>query len=166
MNEHRITNHQTVFGCKTCDETFSSRSKLWQHNRTHRKDKTLDEIERGRKRGKTQKCSFCDGMFNTLSELHEHSDACHANEFQECKLCGLSYKRMWWHMRSHAKKKPFTCEYCKRQFLYRLSLVKHLSVHTGIKPYECASCKEKFVNSTDHQRHQCIQPETGDYSLS
>lgn len=167
MNEHRIAAHQNLFECKICEKTFSTRSVLWQHNRlTHQNDKGLHGIKRSRNSGKMQKCSFCDEIFNTLSELHEHNDAYHANEFHECRLCGSSYKRIWVHMRSHAKKKPFTCEYCDRQFKYRLSLVKHLSVHTGVKPYKCGSCKEKFVNSTDHQRHQCAQPTSCDYSVS
>lgn len=167
MNKHRIASHQNVFECKICGRIFSSRSELWQHNRfAHRNDEALGESKKNRNSAGMQKCSFCDDMFNTLSELQEHNDARHANEFHECKLCGLSFKRIWVHMRSHAKKKPFACEYCGRQFLYRLSLVKHLSVHTGVKPYECGTCKEKFVNPTDHQRHECTQATSCDYSLS
>lgn len=167
MNKHRVASHHNVFECKICDKLFFSRSKLWQHNQfTHRNDKTLHKRKKSRNSAGMQKCSFCDDMFNTLSELQEHNDARHANEFHECNLCGLSFKRILVHMRGHAKKKPFACEYCGRQFLYRLSLVKHLSVHTGVKPYECGTCKEKFVNPTDHQRHECTQATSCDYSLS
>lgn len=106
-------------------------------------------------------CEPSGAILNSKSESLEHNEESHGTGYKKCKICGLAFKRISMHMKSHFNEKSFPCEYCNRKFLHCQSMVRHLSVHTGIKPFQCVACKEEFLKLTDLRTHQCPPPISG-----
>lgn len=45
MNTHRINTHQVTLECKKCEKSFTSRSGLWQHNRSAHKKENAEAVQ-------------------------------------------------------------------------------------------------------------------------
>jgi len=64
-----------------------------------------------------------------------------------CSKVFISASKLFSHMMSHAKEKPYKCSYpgCNVQFGYKGNLKEHLKTcHEGIKRYKCDHCQKTF----------------------
>ncbi|KAM6444444.1 LOW QUALITY PROTEIN: zinc finger protein 770 [Rhynochetos jubatus] len=53
-----------------------------------------------------------------------------------------------------AKKKPYICDICYKQFETPSKLARHYLIHTGQKPFECHVCHKTFRQLVHLERHQ------------
>ncbi|XP_010158554.1 PREDICTED: zinc finger protein 770 [Eurypyga helias] len=53
-----------------------------------------------------------------------------------------------------AKKKPYICDICYKQFETPSKLARHYLIHTGQKPFECYVCHKTFRQLVHLERHQ------------
>lgn len=79
------------------------------------------------------------------------------------------------HAKNHTENKPFCCDICGKDFLYKSHLLKHNQSHTTHqsdtdntdesikKPYSCHICQKDFVESKSLKRHMLVQHSISKY---
>ncbi|XP_073467326.1 uncharacterized protein [Aquarana catesbeiana] len=132
------------FSCPDCRESFSSKSSLTVHQRSHTGEKLLS-------------CSECGKCFLYKSELIRHY-RCHTgekpNSCPECGKCFTKKSNLVRHQRSHTGEKQCSCPECGKCFLHSSDLVRHQRSHTGEKPYSCPECGNVFSQKSTLVIHQ------------
>ena len=63
------------------------------------------------------------------------------------------------------RKKPYSCENCKKKFGKPSDLKKHMSIHTGEKPFQCKTCGICYPHSTSLRCHE-ITAHTKNYPFN
>lgn len=104
MRSHKESNSQTIHKCAECDMSFPKRDELTAHLAVHATEsmacplckttfEDVDDITEHIKQhteGEQFACEFCDLIFSTESELHEHCDTQHLEEIELYEQDGLA----------------------------------------------------------------------------
>ncbi|XP_042309688.1 zinc finger protein with KRAB and SCAN domains 7-like [Sceloporus undulatus] len=160
--------------CLACGRSFSCKSSLSLHRRTHRGEKSFKCGECGKTfsfwkclishqkvhTGEKQfKCSECELSFSWLSHLMLHQRMHTGEKPFTCLECGKSFSvssTLVSHQRIHTEEKPFKCLECGKSFSWNTHLARHLAIHTGEKPYKCMDCGKSFSRRSHLVSHRSI----------
>ena len=128
------------YACGECEKTFSSKSKLNQHNKWHQ-DKKCDECGKVFKKGNFARhlkvhadsvitCQICAKTFSRTDSLQTHVIKCHEENLEQHK-----------------------CDICEKTFANRQYLKQHMDMHTGAPRKQCKYCEKDFTDQSNLHRH-------------
>ena len=128
------------YACGECEKTFSSKSKLNQHNKWHQ-DKKCDECGKVFKKGNFARhlkvhadsvitCQICAKTFSRTDSLQTHVIKCHEENSEQHK-----------------------CDICEKTFANRQYLKQHMDMHTGAPRKQCKYCEKDFTDQSNLHRH-------------
>ncbi|XP_072015838.1 uncharacterized protein [Amphiura filiformis] len=139
----RYGSQQNILRCNHCEKTFTRKSHLELHERSH-----LGE--------KPNECKTCGRRFNHKSNLKEHERIHQDVKPFKCDQCDYTCRfksNLTSHARKHSGIKPYECSVCDKKFTRPDSLTNHLRTHSGEKPYQCPHCVSAFAQNTLLRSH-------------
>ncbi|XP_069069993.1 zinc finger protein 70-like isoform X2 [Pleurodeles waltl] len=112
--------HNEKHACDRCERTFSYRSSLLSHQRTHG--------------DRPYVCSECGRGFIHISTLYKHQ-LTHTNPPEkphQCSECGERFEHTYSlakHRKTHIIDRPYQCYECERSFTQNANLIRHQKTH-------------------------------------
>ena len=127
LGEHMFEAHsnseQDEITCKICDESFSERESLEEH-----------ELH---KHGAKLSCNFCSKTFEQKNDLMMHKKEKHEEKVSACwkdtlGTCDFGDKNCWFIHNSKNLKSQFKCKVCDETFLIKSEYQQHMKIkHTS-----------------------------------
>ncbi|XP_068112879.1 uncharacterized protein [Hyperolius riggenbachi] len=131
------------YSCSECGKVFTENKGLLQHQKTHTGEHPFS-------------CLHCDKHFVTKGSLIRHQKVHESEQPFSCSECEKQFSTnsdLVRHLRGHTGEKPFSCSECGKGFIHKCHLIRHQASHTGVKPFLCAQCGKRFVEKGDLVRH-------------
>ncbi|XP_057693218.1 zinc finger protein 771-like isoform X2 [Corythoichthys intestinalis] len=166
-----------LFPCTLCDRTYSWKTDLQRHKRTHTEEqpfvcticgKSFTEKRNLSRHAKTHAekrkpfaCSFCEKKFCSNYEVTKHVRIHTGEKPFSCSVCHKRFRlraTLNRHARTHTGEKPFACSFCGKRFAENGNLIKHKKTHTGEKPFVCTRCGKRFSMKGNLKKHTRTQP--------
>lgn len=135
-----------MYSCPACDKTFSTRSAIVRHYRTHTGERPFP-------------CDFCNKTFSSKTSVESHLLRQHnlnTDSALACPDCGKLFVRrnsLEVHLITHNKDKPFPCDVCGKKFSQKVTRNIHLARHTGRYDHTCDICHKKFASRAKLNEH-------------
>src|SRR5271156_3899891 len=142
--------------CHTCNKSFSSNTRLENHNR---KAHQPQQLPSGKMTSFVNKCDQCIKSYKSVKSLKVHKRTAHRKAVQyTCKTCFdkfQSFNLLQLHIKiKHSKK--FHCSKCVKSFLHQSKLKRHLVHCKGEKvshSFQCSKCAKSFLSHSKLKRH-------------
>ncbi|XP_044270074.1 zinc finger protein OZF-like isoform X41 [Tribolium madens] len=133
-----------VFQCDVCLKRFFTREQFTKHKIRHRE--------------KTHKCTMCDKMFVSQSEVKLHFNSVHEKtKTVFCTLCDFATQtkqRLQQHtVVHHTRAYPFKCDLCDKGFLQKSGLIDHKQQHHEGLRITCSFCPKIFKTRQSLRYH-------------
>ncbi|KAK2719275.1 zinc finger protein 2-like [Artemia franciscana] len=163
-----------TFQCEICGKTFTDRSSLSYHLKTHTDQRTfkcevcpkLFRCFKTRKehskihmkdRVKSFGCQLCNKRYYSSTGLRHHMVVHTGDKKHQCLICNKRFglrSQLTRHMVVHTCEQPFKCEVCTAPFSRKDNYVTHMRLHSGTKPFECQVCHKTFAQSAGLSMHK------------
>ncbi|XP_021939903.1 zinc finger and SCAN domain-containing protein 2-like isoform X2 [Zootermopsis nevadensis] len=156
--------HGGMYSCPTCDKSFTTRSAIVRHYRTHTADCGKLFVRRNslevhlitHSKDKPFSCDVCRKTFSQKVTRDIHL-ARHTGQYDHtCNICHKKFAsraKLNEHMHQHRSPR-FRCEECGKQFVRQDALRTHQRVHTGERPYHCSLCNRSFYTASNLRLHE------------
>ncbi|XP_046407414.1 oocyte zinc finger protein XlCOF6-like [Ischnura elegans] len=144
------------FNCSICNKSFTLRSSLSNHMRSH-------------KERKRYLCTICSKSFASKSRITKHLRTHMEEKPFSCSDCMKSFSlkgTLMTHLRTHTGEKPYSCNYCAKAFARKAKLILHSRVHTGKRPFTCEICSKSFASKSHITQHMRTHTEEKPFSCS
>ncbi|XP_061880434.1 zinc finger protein 768-like isoform X2 [Entelurus aequoreus] len=131
------------FSCSVCGAKFTLKSSMVRHMNTHTGVKPFS-------------CSVCSKRFLEKKNMERHAQTHTGEKPFSCSVCGKRFTQkgtIATHMSTHAAEKAFSCPVCGKRFTFNSSLARHINTHKGEKPFSCSVCDKRFLEKVDVKRH-------------
>ena len=167
----------TRFGCDKCEQSFSCKGTLRNHNRT-KHDATfkipvfscsqcpksynskghLNRHIFSHAGFKPYKCDICEVNYASPNGFKSHMEEKHLNilpshQCMNCPKIFYAKSQLKSHTYVHIDKRPFSCQECQTPFKSEKHLKTHKFTHTGAKSASCHICFVQFANKNKISRH-------------
>ncbi|XP_068112886.1 zinc finger protein 160-like isoform X2 [Hyperolius riggenbachi] len=158
--------------CSECGESFSRKSTLTLHLKTHIEGHPYSCSECGKgftenkdllhhQKTHTGKhpfsCLHCDKHFVNKGNLVNHQKIHQSKHPFSCSECGKGFHfkaDLCSHQICHRGQRPFSCSECGKAYTRKDHLLIHQTCHTGERPFSCSECGKNFSNKYYLHRHQ------------
>ncbi|XP_048464319.1 transcriptional repressor CTCF-like [Rhincodon typus] len=144
LNKIKKKDVKKTFQCKLCSYTFTQRSNLDRHMRSH-----SDE--------RPHKCHLCEKAFRTITLLQNHINTHTGTRPHKCPDCAMAFVtsgEVVRHRRyKHTHEKPFKCSICDYASVEVSKLKRHIRSHTGERPFPCTFCSYASRDTYKLKRH-------------
>ena len=158
--------HGKVYVCETCGKACSTTSNLYQHTRSHSREKlphvcetcgkvflrpdklTLHMLWHSGERPHV--CVTCGKAFSHSGNLNVHMRIHSGDMPHVCETCGkafVMFSHLTVHMLKQSWERPHVCETCGKAFTTFSHLTVHMRTHSGEKPHVCKTCGKAFTMS-------------------
>ncbi|KAM4642454.1 uncharacterized protein O3C94_016773 isoform 2-T2 [Discoglossus pictus] len=134
------------FVCTECKKTFTQKSCLARHVRSHTGENTFT-------------CTDCGKISLTKSHLDIHRRIHTGERPFPCSHCGKRFRQktgLVRHLVIHTGAKPYACTTCGKCFNDKTSQIRHEKIHSGDDLFACAECGKLFVQHSNLLRHEKI----------
>jgi uncharacterized C2H2 Zn-finger protein len=133
--------------CEECNSTFQSINDLFEHQKTqHSNDSYVN---------------CCSTKLTKLPRLIWHFVKHIQPEAFKCPTCDYTVSRpkfLEFHMQTHSDKKPFSCDHCDKQFIWKGALKSHLFnnhlQNSEKKSYMCVICFRQYATPGSLASHK------------
>lgn len=120
FERHRVVHSDSrPYKCQVCNHTTKYKSSLKKHMKSHYKQ----EI----------KCKFCEVEFHHQRLLISHIREIHPEELNfKCTLCDKLFdtkSNLGKHLPTHSEKSNYQCDKCSTFFKFKQGFVKHMKKH-------------------------------------
>ncbi|XP_041833013.1 zinc finger protein 11-like isoform X2 [Melanotaenia boesemani] len=146
--------------CSQCGQTFTWKSALVRHLKTHSRD--TEKVK------SSYKCPRCDLGFSCASYLNRHLQTHQEERVHVCN-CGkrFAYRAaLTAHQRIHQKERPHICAQCGKGFLYKGGLLSHMKIHSEEMPFMCSYCGKSFKRERNMKKHERCHTRENVFSCS
>ncbi|XP_069073823.1 zinc finger protein 436-like isoform X3 [Pleurodeles waltl] len=142
--------------CAECEKSFTKRSNLLRHQKTHRGERL-------------HQCTECEKRFTRKMNLLRHQRIHTGKRLYQCNECEQSFnlkRHLILHQRTHTGQKTYDCTTCKQSFRQKVQLVIHQMKHMKAQKYKCTQCDKSFSKSnlivherthTQEKPYQCTE---------
>ncbi|XP_074661740.1 uncharacterized protein LOC141914448 isoform X1 [Tubulanus polymorphus] len=179
LRPHLLTSHVDISEkCDVCDILLFGKKEIDAHSNSRGHKHLLECIQRN---GKLYVCETCGKklgskqqyMMHNLShesQIYETATIDTGSKYEEfianlpkgsatkctCPECGKTMAKVNIipHLRSHEKRKPFSCLFCAKTFSSAASLRRHLEIHLGLTHLICEDCGKTFSKAWTLKCHQ------------
>lgn len=169
----QITDKSKMHECNICQKTYTSRTLLSEHLKTHSGSpphecrvcgKTFASKYTHQSHLKTHlvrprpfQCNQCGKSFFTTQNLNQHEKTHSGIKDFICNICGKAFgtqHNLEVHGVVHSNTKPYVCGVCGKAFARRAEVRDHMRTHTGERPFTCDICGARFTQRSNLHSHR------------